>query len=475
MNKTLFFDDSKLFVRDNVIRKYGQPKKIATLFDPCCCSVFPGNFVFKLDNGSYRWIICAIGKAFSGKKVFSYSSMDGIHFKPEDLRSNFGVEETMYPHEIPVFKGDFYGEIGTIYEDRTSNTNQRYKMLLIDIDSERLWVRDLVYTSPDLLHWTILDGACWGDGAEPPVSVFFNQYSSQHTIVERPFWGVRQIGYKTTRDWKNYSSFNYCMTIDSIDEPLSEMYGMFAFEYDGMFIGLPHIYRNLHNEYNAKYSNGNIDTQLAYSYDGRDWNRSLREPFISGFDGASRNSPEQYPLMWVFGLSREENGDILLYGSGSRLEHGPAFTEYGYAEMQVYHLRKDGFVMFASDDSNRPSLVATRENVWHGGSIHVNLKAEMATMEVRVSEEDISVSANVLGKTHLVEGYRHDDCIPFSGDCVDWVPEYRSGKHIGDLAGKVLVFEVRFLNGELYSLYGDYSTLFNTEAARYRRFGIMPR
>jgi hypothetical protein len=64
-----------------------------------------------------------------------------------------------------------------------------------------------------------------------------------------------------------------------------------------MYIGIPHIYRNLKSELNAKYKNGIIDTQLAYSYDGRYWQRSLRKPFINGFpdDGCG----VQRPLVWV--------------------------------------------------------------------------------------------------------------------------------------------------------------------------------
>ena len=35
-------------------------------------------------------------------------------------------------------------------------------------------------------------------------------------------------------------------------------------------------------------------------------------------------------------------------------------------------------------------------------------------------------------------------------------------------------FELRFEEGEVFSLSGDYTDVFNTEAARYRQFGILP-
>ena len=40
---------------------------------------------------------------------------------------------------------------------------------------------------------------------------------------------------------------------------------------------------------------------------------------------------------------------------------------------------------------------------------------------------------------------------------------------------QTLVFEIKFEDGELYSLSGDYIDAFNTEAVRYRKLGILPQ
>ena len=104
---------------------------------------------------------------------------------------------------------------------------------------------------------------------------------------------------------------------------------MFAFEYDGMYIGIPHIYRHLNSELNAKYKNGIIDTQLAYSYDGRYWQRSLREAFISGIDSKPDNLNINHNLVWVSNKQIHDDGNVYFYASASELEHGPAFLEPG--------------------------------------------------------------------------------------------------------------------------------------------------
>ena len=125
-------------------------------------------------------------------------------------------------------------------------------------------------------------------------------------------------------------------------------------------------------------------------------------------------------------------------------------------------------------DKSLPSTVATRELIWRGGELHLNLKAKRATVAVYSSSADEIVLGNVLGHTCPIQGMAHEDCIPFSGDSRDWIPTFKNGKRLGDFKGETLVIELRFEDGELYSLSGDYADAFNTEAARYRKFGIMP-
>ncbi len=465
--KMLFFDDGRLFSRDNVEREYQKPEICAKYTDGVCSTDFNTGYTFRKD-GLYRMLYFGHSKEFDGKKLFCAKSSDGIHFSPEVLE----LPGRKYSHEIMDLPQG--SEIGTIYEDNTADSNERYKLLLARGDFPALTIHDELYTSPDLINWTLKEGVSWGNGTEPLVSVFYNKHRKCHTIVERPFWGVRLVGYKETSDFKNFTEYNYCLRADSLDEPLSEIYGMKAFEYDGMYIGIPHIYRGLKSELNAKYKNGIIDTQLAYSYDGRYWQRSLRSPFISGVSPDDGNGIVR-PLVWVSGIMDTDDG-ILLYASSSHLEHGPAFSTPGTGEMLIYKLRKDGFICLSSKDKNIPAVVATREKVWHGGELFVNLEAEHATVAVYDACESEDVEGlNVLGMTKPIPGFCHDDCLPFSGDSTNWSPEYKNGRKISDLAGKVLVFEIRFSNGKLYSLSGDYTDVFNTEGARYRQFGILPQ
>ena len=173
-------------------------------------------------------------------------------------------------------------------------------------------------------------------------------------------------------------------------------------------------------------------------------------------------------------MRRGNDGKVYFYGSVSEQEHGPAFHNPQNGKIAVYSMREDGFISLATENPKQTASVITREKLWQSGELHINLKAKKATLGVFVTDDSEMVEGNVLGFARPIEGYRHEDCVPFSGDSTDWAPEYKSGKKIEELKGKTLVFELRLEDGEVYSLSGDYTDLFNTQAARYRYLNVLP-
>ena len=466
MKKHLFFDDNRLFSKENMVRGYGRPELVGEYIDEAVSTDFCTGWVFPVDGDKFRLLYFGHSSHFKGHKLFSAISTDGVHFEPEALFDLKEHPEKQFTHEIMDIGS---GEIAFVYEDKqTDHIEERYKFLLSYVEAGEVRVIDEIYTSPDLIHWEQLEGVRWADGAEPLASIFYNEQEGVHTIIERSFWGIRCAGYKETQDFRTFSEFRHCLNVDSLDEDLCEIYGMFAFGYDGNYIGIPHIYRGFGSGLHTKYSSGIIDTQLAYSTDGRYWHRSLREPFITGIDGSLG---KKYNLVWVNGMARIGE-DIYLYASASELEHGPAFRNPGTGKILIFRMRKDGFVSLKTKDNTTPSVLATREKIWHGGELHVNLKAERATLAVYTTESK-NMELNVLGIARPLMGYSHEDCVPFTGDSTDWIPTYTSGRTVSELVGKTIVFEIRFENGEVFSFGGDYTDAFNVEAEVYRRHGVL--
>ena len=464
MKKQMFFDDNGLFVIDNLKREYGKYEIAATYKDPSCSTDLCTGHIFKLDDGRYRMLYFAHSRSYKGQKLFSAISNNGIDFEPEKLFDNKPICNEI----MDVGRR----EVAFIYEDiHKIGTLERYKMLCTELDSSKLAVKDELWISADLINWQIVDDVTWGDGCEPLAGVFYNEHKSVYTILQRPFWGIRRVGYKETTDWHSFTEYRDCLNIDVLDERRAEIYGMFAFPYEGMYIGIPHMYRGLGNELNAKYKNGYIDTQLAYSYDGRYWRRGLRDPFISGLQ--DEKSPRY--MTWVTDMKRLDDGNVYFYGSASECEHGNVFSSPSDSgKILIYKMRRDGFIPLVTEDNNRGSRVATREKIWLGGELHLNIKAKSATFAVYSSSKDEAVFGNALGYSKLLQGFSHEDCIPFSGDSTDWIPTFKSGKRLDEYKGSTLVFEIKFEDGELYSLSGDFIDVFNTEAVRYRKFGSLP-
>lgn len=467
-NKQLFFDDEKLFLRENVRRCLGKAELIpdSVYHDGVCETIFCSGWAFKIGE-KYRCVyfgMCADGVA----RVFCAESKDGIRFTPEDVSGCTQIEHPIAAHQILEIPGE---EIADIYEDKTACPEQRYKMLVSHYNDARKMVEDPVYYSDDLIHWHLLENARWSDGAEPLACVFYNEKKQCHTILHRPYWGIRKVGYQETKDFMQLEEYHPCLHQDGYDAPLAEIYGMKALPYGGMFVGLAVLYTGIEGCLHSKYKGGREEAQLTYSADGRYWLRSLHEPFVSGKNDIDTIGYDN-KMVWVSQIRQAENGDILILTSATPEEHGN-FVPGTHGTMQTYRVREDGFVFLTNEDASKPAAVATRDKLWHGGEAHINLAAKYATFAVYETAENEDGN-NVLSFSRPIPGMGHEDCVPFSGDSTDWVPTFKSGKTMNDLAGKTLLLEVRFTEGKLYGIGGDFTDLFNVDAFRYRWSGVLP-
>lgn len=475
MTTLMMLDDDLLFRRDNTIRRYGDPQLAADAVyaDPHFSTVWPSPWVFRLADGRYRMLY--LGGSRQNLKqhwLLGAISADGVHFAPEDYTGQLPDSPRIAGNAIMPLGED---EIGTIFEDPyAASPDERYRMLTTRLvttakdDPEVYYARTIIHVSGDLLHWTCLPIET-PMRTEPLMSAFHNHDRKCMTLVHRPWCGVRKVGIRQTTDWRHYSDYELVMQADAMDAPLSEIYGMTAFPYHGIYLGLPHIYSGANPGRCLKFFGGTIQEQLAYSMDGRHWFRSLRTPFISGGEGRGQGLPE-YKLVWATSVREFDDGGLAIYACASEYEHGAAFHNPDARScMLVYRLRKDGFVRLATADPGKPSVVAIRECIWHGGHPHWNLRAANATVAVYGPGHD-----NSQGYLEPVAGFSHDDCIPFTGDSTDWTPQYRGRQSVESLAGNILCFEIRFEKGDLYSFSGNATIVFAMDAARYFFTGRMP-
>ena len=467
MYKYLFFDDQKLYRRENLKRCYGKPEIIESSIyhDGISSTDVRSPYVFKCDNGKFRMIY--EGWLDGGKTHLCLTAVseDGIHFTPDSTCGILDVENRRMDNQIFQING----ELAQIIEDLHNSPEERYKLLMFEFGSNYN-LHGVILTSSDLIHWKRIECEDWTGGAEPITGVFYNEQRECFTILRRPDWGTRRIGYIETKDWRTFTPYELCLQVDSLDEPLDELYGMPAIKYSNYYIGFPVIYRDFNMGNFSKVEGGTIESQLAYSIDGHHWQRSLRTPFLSGMDEETERifGYKNY-LCWYGCLRTDDKGDIIIYASMSGREHGPAFRELGMGRMCAYRLREDGFIYLSTENADKESVISTRENIWYSGELHINISCENATVAVYESSGE-----DVLGTGRAIEGYSHSDCIAFSGDNRDWTPEFRSGKTLDELKGKTLIFEIKFENGSIYSINGDCRPIMNLEGVRFRTYGILP-
>ena len=460
MFKHLFFDDQRLYVRQGLHRAYGTPEVVGTFVDPNLTSPYGWCFAARGLDGKVHLLYNGILATRTGSFVHGFGaavSGDGIHFVPQETGLARAEDKWPLPNQI-LPPSEERSEIAALVEDPKASSEERYKMLYSDI-LDSCHIRDDVYASPDLVHWRRMEGSCWNtQGTEPIAGAFYNPLTKGFTILPRLDWGQRRVGVTETRDWKNFTPVDLCLQCDSLDEPLAEIYGMPAFEYDGWFIGFPLIYSGFEQGIFTKYHSGEMRVQLAYSLNGRHWQRSLRTPFICGED--IPDGP--WPMTFLSSMLRDEDGSLLLYVCACRRQHGTPYPKMvGNAAVKVMRLREDGFVKLATDADGEGTL-ALRETCWQGGPLRINLQASHATCAI--------YKYNSGGKQAWLS---HDDCIPFAGDATCWTPRWRNGS-LDDLNGKLVNIEVRLQNGALYSISYDGIPLMTLQSRRYEQFGVLP-
>ena len=454
MHTELFFDDYRIFGREGTQREYGVPERVSEYTDPYYSTDYFSPWVIPKDR-EYIMLYLGQHRATHEFALLCARSLDGIHFEPMKIRENSSEAE---PVNILIELQDAEEPIAVL-EDIFAGPWERYKLILTKIDRVRMRGYAEVYASADLIHWKLFlkeipDWTC-----EPVGGAFYNPKRDCYTILHRPTWGDRCTGYSETRDFIHYTPYELCLHQDALDQPLDELYGMSAIEYAGMFVGFPMMYVGNAPSRKTKGEPGDIVPQLAYSWDGHHFQRSLRRSFLPDYQG-------QPSLNWLCCACKQADGSLLLYCAHSPEPHGTAFRNHQHGRIRVYRLRKDGFIRLKAEAQAK---VITREFLYHGGPISVNLSAKNATMAIVDTSGD-DPTAHVWGTDVTAPGFDHADCVPLSGDSVAWQPCF-AGRDLESLKGRVLIFEIKYECGELYSVSGNLEPLTNTQAARFRKTG----
>jgi hypothetical protein len=222
----------------------------------------------------------------------------------------------------------------------------------------------------------------------------------------------RAVGIAWSKDGENWVKpiTAPVFAADDLDPSDTQIYGMPVFPYQGLYIGLPWIYRARYFRYGTYSveklheaqadSSRRMETQIAWSWDMTHWTRpSDRDMFI----------PNGIEQEWDRGMIVTARAPIVMgdqlyfYYGGTDQVHD---EKRARASIGLATLRQDGFCSVEPIGTDSGWLITRREPLL-APNVVINAKCESGG----------SISAEILDRSNrVVPGFSREECIPFIGD-----------------------------------------------------------
>lgn len=202
-------------------------------------------------------------------------------------------------------------------------------------------------------------------------------------------------------------------------------YGMPMHHYAGVYWGFLWVFR----------MNDPIHTELVTSRDGIHWTRlPNREPLIElGEDGAWDDGMNFGGPHWV-----ERGDEWLHYYAGWDGGHNTKERKSGIG---LAIGRKEGLISLRGPE-NGGGVVITRQIVWPGGDLFLNLDANAGKAAVRISGD----------RRAPVPGFDYEDCVNLDEEDGTRVKVTWNGKSLDSLTGTIIRIEIFLENADLFAL-----------------------
>ncbi len=302
------------------------------------------------------------------------------------------------------------------------------------------------------------DGVHWQDQPENPVfrgrSDTFNNfaYNPERDVFMMYRFAtvnsnqVRIQAYSESTDLVAWTQPETILYPDELDPPM--FHGLTVQKYQGVYLGLLSLfYQWLVPPFDApdvpKPKLLQMDVQLAWSRDGRQWHRHAERPIFLG--NGMVGAYDAGIIMPYAGLV--ERGDrIYLYYRGdpvaTRLE---LLKQSKSINLCLATLRRDGFV---SLDAARDGYVLTKPLRLPGGKLHVNAQTEPGGfIRVALRRGDGDKDGD------WIDGWNYEQARDFNGDSTDATLAWTQGASLDALEGRAVRLHFWLNKAKLYSFW----------------------
>jgi hypothetical protein len=458
MATILFFDDWAVQAAHNVRRVMGEPtwRPEATLEDSLTEGTYNFPFVWHdREDGMWKAIYGAAlrldgkdpvggvnGHHVARAQALMYAeSADGYDWVKPDVRDRSTHVYRSVPDAVNmVYSVDGHLDGLPVFMDPADSDGTGRLKYLFSKNG-----RQGMAAGPDGIAWHDVEGVQFGAyPLDSPITAYYNHHRRSYCMPRRLFQGDRRIGIFETKDWRTFELPELAVWPTAQDPPMVQFYGMPVHRYEHLYVGLLwRLYcRPTGDIAGVKGRGGPIDCSLAYSLDGKHFQRATYDAFIPCNDRGEHGGGCVYVGCLV---KDEESGVIRFYSGGSKAEHflDQTLTD---AALMLHTLRLDGF--FRLESYALRGTVMTRTLKFTGdGDLRLNARAPYGQVRVRIT--DPSGTA--------IPGYSFDECVPLAGDELFWTPVWTSGKRIASLPRDLRYhIEVELVCGELYAIRGDF-------------------
>ncbi|PQO46764.1 LamG-like jellyroll fold domain-containing protein [Blastopirellula marina] len=354
-------------------------------------------------GGGYRmWYITGFWTGYA-------ISEDGITWEKPEL--GLVNKTNLFPH---IAGGDHLSQV--IHTPWDSDPQKQYKRLTYDYGRSppnSVQSGFLGSYSPDGIHWTPTENnPVLPDPGD--VGLFnWDPHTQRYIGYPKSFAPVRgfrrrSVGFTATTDFEHWPNAELILAPDeyddrwvTVDGQHTDFYGLNAFPYESMYIGLLWIFR-----IDDGHSGGVVYSELATSRDGIHWQRQAkpRIPMLPlGEEGTWDDGmifTPNHPLV--------EGDEIKLFYGGYNVDHTLRAPEGQKREVSIGFatLRKDGFASL--DAEKEPGIITTWPLSGIQGELLVNAEATGGWVKAEVLNE----------AGEVLPGYSQDACTAISGDGV---------------------------------------------------------
>ena len=337
--------------------------------------------------------------------------------------------------ELPYFQELF----GVQRDDRDPDPARRYKMAVLNIDwkydgpDNLPWHKGQrrglgIAGSPDGLHWKLIDSwasVAISDGAThwmfDPARQKYVLYG--RTVQELPevkaawstnegfkqWYSGRAVARLESPDFVKWDftrplSAPVVMTADLQDKPITEIYSLKVFPYEGIYVGLVQVLHSSPEE-------GTLDVQLAVSRDGihftRVGDRGTFLPLgaIGSWDRFNLSVANNDPIVM--------GDDLRFYYSGRLYRHAPyAGPDVGIDRSSIGFatIKRDRFVALeASFDGGE---IVTKPVHLKGSTLHLNAKSDFGEIVVEL----LDANDQLLARSKLMQRDALDIPVEWTGE-----------------------------------------------------------